>query len=123
MIFFKRKVQLIRSESGFYDDNGMYHKPTANETAIDANVQPATELDVEMLPDGARTFRIVKLFTNEILYSGQQKANGIQGCEADIIVVDGVQYIVKMCNAYMSGVLPHYESLAVELGEVKADEL
>ena len=73
MILFKRYIELIRhGTGGYYNDNGLYVDASTIQRTIAANVQPANNKDMELLPDGARTIRAIKVFSDEVLYSSQQ---------------------------------------------------
>lgn len=118
MILFKRKIDLIRhGTGGYYNADGMYVQTDTTQRTIVANVQPANNKDIELLPDGARTIRAIKVFTDEILYSSQQATEYTDERKGDILIVDGVPFIVVRCDAWQSNVISHYESLATEVGE------
>ena len=118
MILFKRKIDLIRhGTGGYYNDNGLYVDTSTIQRAIAANVQPANNKDMELLPDGARTIRTIKVFSDEALYSNQQATEYTEERKGDILIVDGVPFLVVRCDAWGSNVISHYESLATEVGE------
>ena len=118
MILFKRNIELIRhGTGGYYNDSGMYVDDGTEQRTISANVQPANNKDMELMPDGARTIRVIKVFTDEALYSGQQATEYTDERKGDILIVDGVPFIVVRCDAFGSNVISHYEILATEVGE------
>ena len=118
MILFKRKIELIRhGTGGYYNDSGMYVDTGVEQRTIPANVQPANNKDMELLPDGARTIRVIKVFTDEVLFSSQQATEYTEERKGDILIVDGVPFAVVRCDAWESNVISHYESLAIEVGE------
>ena len=118
MILFKRKIDLVRhGTGGYYNDDGMYVQTDTTQRTIVANVQPANNKDMELLPDGARTIRVIKVFTDEALYSSQQATEYTDERKGDILIVDGVPFIVVRCDAWESNVISHYESIATEVGE------
>ena len=118
MILFKRNIELIRyGTGGYYNDNGLYIEVGTTQRTIDANVQPANNKDMELLPDGSRTIRAIKVFSGEVLYSNQQATEYTEERKGDVLIVDGVPYIVVMCDPWGSNVISHYESLATEVGE------
>lgn len=118
MILFKRNIDLIRTDTGgYYNDDGIYIKNGTTRRTIVANVQPATNKDMELLLDGSRTIRAIKVFTDEILYSDQQETEYTDERKGDVLIVDGVPFLVVRCDAWHSNVINHYESLATEVGE------
>lgn len=118
MILFKRNIDLIRhGTGGYYNDDGMYVQTDTTQRTIVANVQPANNKDMELLPDGARTIRVIKVFTDEVLYSSQQETEYTEERKGDVLIVDGVPFLVVRCDAWQSNVISHYESLATEIGE------
>ena len=118
MILFKRNIDLIRhGTGGYYNDEGMYVQTDTTQRTIVANVEPANNKDMELLPDGARTIRVIKVFTDEVLYSSQQETEYTEERKGDVLIVDGVPFLVVRCDAWQSNVISHYESLATEIGE------
>ena len=118
MILFKRNIELIRhGTGGYYNDNGLYIEVGTTQRTIAANVQPANNKDMELLPDGARTIRTIKVFSDEALYSNQQETEYTKERKGDILIVDGAPFLVVRCDAWGSNVISHYESLATEIGE------
>ena len=118
MILFKKNIELIRhGTGGYYNDNGLYVQADTTQRTIAASVQPANNKDMELLPDGARTIRVIKVFTDEVLYSSQQATEYTEERKGDILIVDGVPFLVVRCDAWQSNVISHYESLATEIGE------
>lgn len=118
MILFKRKIGLVRhGTGGYYNDDGMYVRTDTTQRTIVANVQPANNKDMELLPDGARTIRAIKVFSDEVLYSSQQATEYTEERKGDILIVDGVPFLVVRCDTFESNVISHYESLATEVGE------
>ena len=118
MILFKKNIELIRhGTGGYYNDSGMYVDDGTEQRTIPANVQPSNNKDMELLPDGARTIRAIKVFSDEALYSSQQATEYTEERKGDILIVDGVPFAVVRCDAWESNVISHYESLAIEVGE------
>ena len=118
MILFKRDIELIRhGTGGYYNSSGMYVDDGTEQRTISANVQPANNKDMELLPDGARTIRTIKVFSDEPLYSSQQATEYTKERKGDILIVGGVPFVVVRCNSWESNVISHYESFATEVGE------
>lgn len=118
MILFKRNIDIIRTDTGgYYNDDGIYINNGTTRRTIVANVQPANNKDMELLPDGSRTIRAIKVFTDEILYSDQQETEYTEERKGDVLIVDGVPFLVVRCDTWHSNVINHYESLAIEVGE------
>ena len=118
MILFKRKIDLVRhGMGGYYNDSGMYVDTGVEQRTIPSNVQPANNKDMELLPDGVRTIRAIKVFSDEVLYSSQQATEYTEERKGDILIVDGVPFVVVRCDAWESNVISHYESIATEVGE------
>ena len=118
MILFKKNIELIRhGTGGYYNNDGIYVRTDITQRTISANVQPANNKDMELLPDGARTIRAIKVFSDEALYSSQQATEYTEERKGDILIVDGVPFAVVRCDAWESNVISHYESIATEVGE------
>ena len=118
MILFKRNIELIRhGTGGYYNNDGIYVRTDTTKRTIAANVQPANNKDMELLPDGARTIRVIKVFTDEVLYSSQQATEYTEERKGVLLVVGGVPFCGGRCDAWQSNVISHYESLATEVGE------
>ena len=118
MILFKKNIELIRhGTGGYYNDNGLYVDTGTEQRTISANVQPANNKDMELMPDGARTIIAIKVFSDEVLYSSQQATEYTEERKGDILIVDGVPFLVVRCDAWQSNIISHYESIATEVGE------
>lgn len=91
--------------------DGTYILPKATEITISASVQPLKANEVNILPDGMRTSRAVKVYSGiELLVANQQ-----QGTLADRFVWRGMTFEVVASNMYQCDVINHYRAYAVEV--------
>lgn len=84
---YKHSFQLVRAE-GFYD-RGVYKRTGTTITPQFGNFQPASQSDIERLPEGARTDGALVLFTAAFM-----RAAAAPNQVADRIMYDSVEYEV-----------------------------
>jgi hypothetical protein len=115
MMFFNRKVQILRSASGSYDDDGNWQDGVQQTLDVIANVQPLNTREIEqytqILAGGNRTISLVKIYTNAIhLTDGQ-----MTGQKADILLWLGKQYKIAMQEEWQSNIISHFRYIGVEV--------
>lgn len=58
---------LLRYEPGVYDENGNYSQPEAEESTIQAHIQPLNGIEKQELPEGRRNLDTIKIYTDDKL--------------------------------------------------------
>jgi hypothetical protein len=115
MMFFNRKVQILRSASGSYDDDGNWQDGVQQTLDVIANVQPLNTREIEqytqILAGGNRTISLVKVYTNAILLTDAQ----MTGQKADILLWLGKQYKIAMQEEWQSNIISHFRYIGVEV--------
>lgn len=125
---FRKKVTVLRTSGGYYDNDGMWHDGTSEEITIFASVQPLNYDEKAqystLAPEGATEYRAVKLYSNVALNPAKQELNGSTMQEADVVLWRGRQYKVVLCEDWQSDVINHYHMVAweIEPKEVESDE-
>ena len=114
-MFFNRKVQILRSASGSYDDDGNWQDGVQQTLDVIANVQPLNTREIEqytqILAGGNRTISLVKVYTNVILLTDAQ----MTGQKADILLWLGKQYKIAMQEEWQSNIISHFRYIGVEV--------
>lgn len=91
--------------------DGTYILPKATEMTILASVQPLKANEVNILPEGMRTSRAVKVYSGvELLVANQQ-----EGMLADRFIWRGMTFEVVASDIYQCAVINHYRAYAVEV--------
>ena len=108
MSSFRRPVTISRYGAGSYV-NGVWTQSAPFGVTIHASVQPATDRDMQRLPEGRRQTGAVKLFTNDTLLIeiGTQKA--------DRVTLPTGTYEVAQADAWQNGVINHNAYLCVRV--------
>lgn len=91
--------------------NGRYKMPAQISLVVQASVQPLKATEMEVLPEGRRGCRAVKVYSSEELYMADQ-GNGIQADQFDWL---GRRYEIVAVDAYQCGVINHWRMYAVEV--------
>lgn len=121
-MFFNRKVQILRSASGSYDDDGNWQDGTQQVLEVIANVQPLNTREIEqyteILAGGNRTVSMVKIYTNAILLTDVQ----MTGQTADILVWRGKHYKIAMKEEWQSNIISHFRYIGVEVNQDEFSE-
>src|SRR6056297_1476148 len=81
---------LRRVSAGSYDASGVWREGVVSETTISGSMQPASQRDLEELPEGRRISEGMKLYTAAPLFT----ALSSEEKNADIIAYDGKEYEV-----------------------------
>lgn len=105
-VFANQCYQILRTE-GFYAQ-GVYQRTMTNTTWGRGNIQPASQRDVERLPEGARADGAVTLFTLD-----QLKTTESPNSVADRILVNGTEYEVSSGEYWPS----HNRYLCTKVGQ------
>lgn len=120
-MFFNRSVQILRSASGSYDDDGNWQEGVQQTLDVIANVQPLNASEKEqytqILSGGNRTVTMVKIYTNAILLTDAQMG----GQKADEIVWLGKRYKIAMREEWQSNIISHYRYIGVEVVQNEFD--
>ena len=125
---FRKKVTVLRTIGGYFDNDGFWHDGTSEEITIFASVQPLNYDEKAqystLAPEGATEYRAVKLYSNTALMPAKQALDGSTMQEADVVLWRGRQYKVVLCEDWQSDVINHYHMVAweIEPKEVESDE-
>lgn len=119
---FRKRFNITRTTTvGHFDDAGNWVESTDKTIiTIRASVQPLNNEETQALADGGRTARTVKLYTSTKLLPERQSytdvdGNSVPAQTADVLIYDGEQWKIIMCNAYQSNVINHYKAYAQEV--------
>lgn len=97
---FRKPLTVKRHAAGSYV-GGFWTEGSVNPLTIQASVQPASQADMQLLPEGRRITSAYRLYTDDTLLL----AKGNQ--QADRVVVQGEDYEVLAEAHWDNGVLPH----------------
>ena len=96
--------------AGTRDSNGAWVQGAAATTTIYGSPQPATDEDMQSLPEGERRRSGKRVYTPTALHTVDQVA----GKSADVLTIDGVAWQVRRCDRQRS-VIPHYKAIATRV--------
>lgn len=113
---FRRPHTVKRRLQGQYL-NGKWQEGAEQTITIQASVQPLNEQEVQSLPEGRRSGKAYKVFTDTELYEADQETAGQAARNADIIVIGGKDFEIVRVLPHLAGVLSHYKCYAVEVPE------
>lgn len=125
---FRKKITVLRTIGGYFDNDGFWHDGTSEEITIFASVQPLNYDEKAqystLAPEGATEYRAVKLYSNVALNPAKQELDGSTMQEADVVLWRGRQYKVVLCEEWQSDVINHFHMVAweIEPKEVESDE-
>lgn len=109
----KRKLQIKRINPGEYV-HGRWKENGWKTVTIMAHVQPSrNKNDALLLPEGYRTRPILRVFSQcpiKMPIEGDALTKGDR-----FMWIDGFEYEVNAVRHYSSGVLDHYDALAVRM--------
>lgn len=107
---FRKPVTVNRPGAGSYVD-GFWQQGAPSQLTIQASVQPASQDDMELLPEGRRITGGYRLYTNDTL----NLASGTQN--ADRVVINGADYEVMAEADWSNGIIPHKSYLVARVVE------
>lgn len=93
--------------------DGTYRYPDATELEVMASVQALKANEMDVLPEGTRQARAVKIYTDVELYTSDQHTN----TPADRIKWRGRTFEIVASDIFQNDVINHYRSYAVEVSE------
>lgn len=121
-MFFNTNVEILRTTTGQYDDDGVWQEGTQSSLSVIANVQPLNTREIEqytqILAGGNRTISMVKVYTNAILLTDAQ----MTGQTADILVWRGKHYKIAMQEEWQSNIISHFRYIGVEVNQDEFSE-
>ena len=121
-MFFNTNVEILRTTTGQYDDDGVWQEGTQSSLSVIANVQPlnARETDqyTQILAGGNRTISLVKVYTNAMLLTDVQ----MTGQKADILVWRGKHYKIAMQEEWQSNIISRFRYIGVEVNQDEFSE-
>lgn len=105
---FRRDYLIERKEPGTYVD-GRFVSGQITEVTIKASVQPLNGIDLKALPEGNRSSRGVKIYSDEML----NVTKSTLGIEPDVLLVMGERYKLIAMAPNQSNVINHFKYLAI----------
>lgn len=102
---FRRTVSGTRKTAGGWIE-GEWVEPSEDPITIRASVQPASQEDVQLLPEGRRLTGAYKLFTNDTL---QVAIEGDNSQFPDVIHLPHGDYEVLAQAPWQNGIISHNE--------------
>lgn len=109
---FRKPVTVKRTQTGSYID-GFWQEGgvVSPDPVILASVQPASQDDMQLLPEGRRVTGAYRVYTNDML----NLAIGTQN--ADRVVINGADYEVMAEAGWANGIIPHKSYLVARVVE------
>ena len=98
---FRKTVTVKRVAPGSYGADGFWQEGAETTLTITASVQPATQEDMQLLPEGRRVTGTHRLYTADVLYLARDGRN------ADRVVIDDDDYEVMAASDWQNGIVPH----------------
>ena len=111
MSSFRKPIIVKRTGQGDYDADGVWVEGIPAELSVRMSVQPLRMDEMDALPEGRRSSRAVKIYSDTELLPAEQTS----GQNADQVRWQGKQWEIVGCDQYLMGVIPHYKALAVEV--------
>jgi hypothetical protein len=108
MSSFRKSVTITKRSTGTLVD-GIYTDAASTVSIIQASVQPASDSDVQTLPEGRRERKAFRLYTNTELLSLQESEN------PDRATIYGEEYEVVTKNPWQNAVIPHFKYIVVKV--------
>lgn len=93
--------------------DGTYLYPDATELDVMASVQALRANEMNLLSEGSRQARAVKIYTDVELYTSDQHTN----TRADRIKWHGRTFEIVASDIFQSDVINHYRAYALEVSE------
>ena len=107
----RKPMPVLRTAPGHYGTDGYWVEGQQSTLSIRLSVQPLKVEEMAALPEGRRSSKAVKIYSDAELIPADQETSQ----NADIVVWLGKNWEVVGCDANQMGVIPHYKSLAVEV--------
>jgi hypothetical protein len=108
MSSFRKSVTITKRSTGTLVD-GIYADAASTVSVIQASVQPASDSDVQTLPEGRRERKAFRLYTDTELLSLQESEN------PDRATLYGEEYEVVTKNPWQNAVIPHFKYIVVKV--------
>lgn len=105
---FRKTTYITRYGNGSYVD-GVWTEGTTSSVKAKISVQPLRPIELQALPEGRRSGKVVKIYSDVKLISSNKNTN------ADKFTWSNTQFEVISCEWYQSSVIPHFLAYAVEV--------
>lgn len=105
-------ITVLRSLPGTYDQDGKWAEQDPQSIPLMVNVQEAGGSDLELLPEGYKSKRVILIFAEDELKAVSKKDK----TKADLILWDGDTFQVEKLKNWQH-ITGHYEALAVRLDQ------
>ena len=110
MSSFRKTITVTRTAPGSYV-NGMWVEGSVSSLSARMSIQPLRLEEMDALPEGRRSSKAVKIYSDALLLPADQEASQ----NADKVLWQGKTWEVVACDSYQMGLIPHYKALAVEV--------
>lgn len=101
---FNQTVNGVRRAAGTYV-NGVFVPGAETPLSIESSVQPASEIELRLLPEARREDGAYSLRSESEIRNG------------DIFTLFGDEYEVLRLQVWQNGVIPHYMAVAVRMNQ------
>lgn len=108
---FRHSLTITRLGESVLMDNGMFSTPSESKFTIQASVQQMRPDEMQMLPEGRRQCRAVKVYSDVELHMPNQTI----GQQADKFMWRGLWFEVTASDWYQNNVISHYRAYATEM--------
>lgn len=108
---FRKAVSVVRVSNGAWVGGVWVPGAPVSGVTVQASVQPSSQDDLQLLPEGARLDGSVTLYTNDALQIAEEGSNEI----SDRIVHDGSEYKVMAKAVWDNGLIPHNRYVCVRV--------
>ena len=123
---FRKPLTVFRYSGGYYDSDGYWQDGTVEEITIAASVQPLSVGEVKnytnVLPQGAFTFLMVALYSDEPFLPEKQGSESTAMQKADIVLWRGRRMKIIRCEPWQNDVINHYRSVAQEIEDREVED-
>lgn len=106
------EIEVLRSLKGSHDQNGQWTEPEPAVIPMMAGVQEASGADLELVPEGYRTKRVIKLYVENELKIASKKDK----IKADFILWDNEIFQVKNLRNW-NHITGHCRAIAVKIDQ------
>jgi hypothetical protein len=111
MSSFRKPYNVTRTAPGTYT-NGEWVNGASSTVPIMATIQPVSDQDLKALPEGTRSSDVVKIYTETLLYTVEDKGVNQQ---PDRITWFGAVYEITSKSVRQMGIINHFRYWATKV--------
>lgn len=112
-----RKPFIVKRKSPGEYVNGKWQEGQENTFTIKASAQPLSIDEIEYLPEGRRSGKSYKVYSDTELFAARQQKRTQSATNPDVIEIKGKDYEIIRAMPYQSGLINHYKCYASEVVE------